>query len=500
MVDPRTLVSVGVALAVGVSAVGHGLGFMDGFNTTPLPELLSLAGAARSAPSGSPTQGRVVVFVVDGLRADFADHLGLPPMARCTLESVVPSFSRPAYVALSTGVPPWASGVHTNDHAGAARLPSIWETARHAGHRTHLVTDGTDWWVDLFPDGFDTVEIVPKARFAAHWAARPLPEPGSLTLVHIVAADDAAHDFGTGADYVAAISAAGAHIRSWLDALDPTRDTAFITADHGHIARGGHGGPEPETQAVPLFAFGAGAVPLEVGHGDWCGSLIDLPVAIAARLDIVPPIAGLGALPPVVRPLSAGFLAQLTTQSVAVHDQLRGTHDPLDHGRVRPASAKRVIVAAFAWLALAALVAGLVVGPRRRAIASTLIAPLAFVAAYFLVEPTLSLSAVWLRGPWSIHVALIAGAAAALSCWVVFRRHAPAEALSCVAVGAWLPVVLAIAAHGSTSAGPVLGEPHAAFAIVAADLGAGVTTAVGLAASVIAWVVDRRRAGAKVWA
>ena len=106
----------------------------------------------------------------------------------------------------------------------------------------------------------------------------------------------------------------------------------------------------------------------------------------------------------------------------------------------------------------------------------------------------------WLRGPWSIHVALIAGAAAALSCVVIFRRHAPTEALSCVAVGAWLPVVLAIAAHGSASAGPVLGEPHAAFAIVAADLGAGVTTAVGLAASVIAWVVDRRRAGAKVWA
>jgi len=515
-----TVVAFVLALAVGAGCLLHGLGFMAGFNTTPLPALAGLASVAPGVPGlalPSPSTGRVFVVVVDGLRADFAQHLALAtptgvPMATCQLEALMPSFSRPAYVALSTGVPPWASGVQTNDHEGAVTLPSIWAVARAAGVRTTLVTDGTEWWTELFPGAFEAVEIVAKRDFDARWEALQLPPRGSpaLVLIHIVAADDAAHDFGTGSDYVQEIARAGEKIQRIIGDLDPARDTLLVTADHGHISRGGHGGPEPEVMAIPLIAFGAGVVANpgrtatdgKEGERAWCGSLIDLPAAIASRLDVSPPAASLGSLLPVLVPVNERFSAKLAVQSIAVHDALGSMGiDAIGQLRARPSSVRAMGVALLLWFGLCLLAAWLfVVGPKRRALTSALVSVLVFVAGYAILEPTLSLSAVWLENPWTLRVGAIAGVAALVASLVVFRRHAPDEALLLTALGAGLPVLLAVAAHGSWSAGPVLGEPHAAFAIIVADLFGVVGCGVALIATPIAMVRERRHGRARVWA
>ncbi len=537
-----------LALAVGALCLVHGLGFMAGFNTTPLPALTAAAGRAlgpqlvpektpqvvsrgtAQAPQGATdtalhgpheaertgASGRVFVVVVDGLRADFAPRLALEtpsgvPMAACQLSALMPSFSRPAYVALSTGVPPWASGVQTNDHEGAVALPSIWEVARQAGVPTRLVSDGTDWWTSLFPTAFDAVDIVPKRDFDAWWNAWSLPARGSpaLVLVHIVAADDAAHDFGTGDAYVAEIARAGEKIQRLIDDLDPTRDTLLVTADHGHIDRGGHGGPEPEVMAIPLIVYGAGVIanPGRSGAGGrdgehaWCGSLIDVPAAIASRLDVAPPAASMGGLLPVLVPVSAGFTAKLATQSIAVHDALATMGlDAMAHLRARPASLRGLGLGLGLWFVACLVGAHLfVVGRKRRSVASALLPVLVFVAAYAVLEPTLSLSAVWLRNPWTLRMGALAGIAALVASMAVFRRHAPAEALLLVAIGATLPVLLAVFAHGSFAAGPTLGDPHAAFAVIVADLFATAATGVALVMALIAMARERRRGRARVW-
>lgn len=504
-----------LALAAGGLPILHGLGFMATFNTAPLPALVELA--ERPDPVARPTssRSRVVVVVVDGLRADFAPALGLTPgtlpHASCQIEALLPSFSRPGYVALSTGVPPWASGVHTNDHEGAVALPSIWSAARRAGVTTHLVADGTDWWIELFPEAFDEIAIVAKDDFDAFWSGFSLDPAPSLLLVHLVAADDAAHDFGIGDAYRAELARAGRRIQSLIDALDPAHDTLIVTADHGHIARGGHGGPEPEVIAIPFLAYGAGvtAHPDPSDQRPWCGSLLDLPTSIAARLDLAPPAAAMGSLVPLIRPVSPTFNALLAARTVALHDALgphAGAHPPshplapIAHGRQEPLSVPGLGLALGLWFGLVIVLLPLLVpGPRARTLLSALTPPLVFAVAYAIFEPTLSLSAVWLEDPWKLRMIAIIAGAALVSTLFVFRRHAPFEALAIVAAGATLPVLLAAFAHGSLDASPVLGDPHAAFALIVADLFAGVTLAVAACAAIVSFLRERRRAHAKVW-
>src|SRR5207245_10149323 len=43
--------------------------------------------------------------------------------------------------------------------------------------------------------------------------------------------------------------------------LDPDRDALVVTADHGHIDRGGHGGAEPSVVQIPIVLWGAGVRP-----------------------------------------------------------------------------------------------------------------------------------------------------------------------------------------------------------------------------------------------
>ncbi|MFO0746451.1 MAG: hypothetical protein U1F43_12355 [Myxococcota bacterium] len=463
----RVVTAVLVALAASALPLLHGLGFMSGFNTRPSPELAARTTALPPAPAAAtPAPGRVAVVIVDGLRADKLPLLGLDLPARCALETVLPSYSRPAYVALSTGVPPTLSGVHTNDHEGPARLESIWDMARRAGRPTHLVTDGIDWWLELFPDAFARADVVGKARFAAWFAAAPPPVPGELLLLHIVAVDDDGHDFGgISPEYERSAIAAGAAIRQLIARLDLSRDVILVTADHGHIDRGGHGGPEDAVMHIGLLAGGHGIAP----NPDCHGRLLDLPATVAALLGLPPPAASIGA------PLPLLDHPTLVPSAFA----------PLVPPPLRPLSwlglalGLALFVAAFA--AALAAARGPDLGLLRR-VSAGLAWPVVAVLTYLLLEPTLSLSAVWDEDPWTLHMAVAFALPALVVAAVVFFRLVPdpARALPLWALGGLGPLAVAWGLHGALAAGPELGEPHAAFGFIVADLIAAVGGAVGL--------------------
>ena len=78
---------------------------------------------------------RVFVVIVDGLRLDKSYELPFIDSLRRRgvdgeAQSHYPSWSRPNYVSILTGVPPSASGVRTNHHTTPVALDSLMDRAK----------------------------------------------------------------------------------------------------------------------------------------------------------------------------------------------------------------------------------------------------------------------------------------------------------------------------------------------------------------------------------
>ena len=102
------------------------------------------------------------------------------------------------------------------------------------------------WWRELFPDGFDVYDVVPPERDYV-----PLVASADLQLVHPVYVDDVGHDHGAASpEYAVAVRRVDREIEEMIGTLDFSRDLLVVTADHGQMLRGGHGGRQPRVAWV----------------------------------------------------------------------------------------------------------------------------------------------------------------------------------------------------------------------------------------------------------
>lgn len=287
---------------------------------------------------------RVFLVVIDGLRLDRSYELPLLDELRrrgvdSDATSHYPTWSRPNYVSILTGVPPDASGVRTNHHSTPVQLDSLMDRARAAGLRVATATDydvlprlflrrqsaasaadaaGTPLDVDPAPEPEPTIDIdnledraqsvrAPDAELASPFDdARYAPWPGGfseagsalaagradLVILLVGAVDAAGHAHGGDSpEYREAATLADHAIARVLAHVDLSQDAVVVTADHGHTGRGGHGGTEPEVLAVPLVAAGAGIRP---GTTAIDARLIDVAPTVSALLALPAPGHGLG--------------------------------------------------------------------------------------------------------------------------------------------------------------------------------------------------------------
>ncbi|MEO8843583.1 MAG: alkaline phosphatase family protein [Kofleriaceae bacterium] len=255
---------------------------------------------------------RVVLITIDGLGIDeshlpFLDELRARGIAAIAAVPY-PTISRPNYVTILSGVPPEDSGVRANrvripvavdsvmDRVQAAHLrvattgdfgmmPSLF--ARHTRSLSDIgwIAQGTritppapiTWPVD---EARRAPSLAALAPIIADFAARDF----AFVPVLVLDVDRAGHAEGVGETYRATAIAVDRMLRAALAAVDLSTTTVIVTADHGHVAPGGHGGTEREVAHVPLILVGKGVV---------AGAQLEDPRLI----DVAPTVAALLGLP-----------------------------------------------------------------------------------------------------------------------------------------------------------------------------------------------------------
>lgn len=265
------------AFALFVGAMGHFHGdrmFLDRLNGPrfALP-------VRPAAPVGPPIAERVAVVFVDGLRHDEASKLEAIGMLRRAgasgpLWADFPSYTHPAITSLATGLPPRYSGVRLNFEAGVddgRELDTIAMRAAEAGVRVTVADAGFAPFRELL-------------RIPA--GAESIAGPRELMFLYFGDVDAAGHFEGADSElYRAAARAADRFVSNVVENLDLERDVIIVMSDHGHLARGGHGGVEPEVLRGVLVMAGRGVRP----STEIEGRIPDLAPTIALLLGIPAP-------------------------------------------------------------------------------------------------------------------------------------------------------------------------------------------------------------------
>jgi hypothetical protein len=532
-----------VALAGAALLVRHAIGWTD--------ELAAVSPLADVAPRVDDPHTprlarRVVLVIVDGLRVD-ASHLPyLDELRARGVDAVAtvpyPTISRPTYVTIVAGVPPRDSGVRGNHVIAPVVVDTIMDRARAAGLRVATASDfglvaslflrGTQridgvayvqdgsrvrppppitWPVDearrvgsIDELGAAIARLVTPEVGTDEAGGRPRSGAGGaeLTVVLAIDVDRAGHAAGVGEDYAAAATAVDRAIRDACAPLDFTRDAVIITADHGHVAPGGHGGVEPEVANVPLVLAGAGVVPhARPDHA----SLLDVSPTVAALLGIPAPghaegraLVELLALSPADARRRVAADTARASAVIAVAEAARDEVPVPDPARLAIAA---LAVALGVALALALHRRGALALPATpgRALAGVVAVIVTAIAIAIITHGHASPSYVPTLARAERQGAI--GAAIAIALQVAACRYALRRARDRVAAMsgvATLALVVVLAATGAARAW--LGPPHVdvpsptwIVAVPALDV-AGAACAIACAISLVAAVVGSRRA------
>jgi hypothetical protein len=411
-----------VFLVVGVLAGIEVFHYLDALNTLASPVAsIQIAPPPTPARKNAPAR-RVVWVLIDGLRLDASRTM--PTLNRLRQEGAdfeasadFPTYSIPNYVVQACGLDPATSGVRTNGYSMPVTFDSVFQRAREAGLATGAIGTDTPWFQKYFGSWISDGRILVEPDG---------PPAGALALVHLDYTDHEAHQHGSeSAEYRAAVAHADAVLGKIVAKLDPAHDALVVTADHGHIARGGHGGAEPEVVAVPVVLWGAG-----ISRGIH-------RTGISAR-DVAPTMAALLGLPALAHARGISLLGDDAGARIA-RDRVEKA--VAADAKLRPARVARASAIA-AVPAVAVLAALLIVAVHARpGLRGWLTSPiyLVMLAGLYLMTDRLSFSSANEHELFMVRFAALASVAAIVQLMVGGRRSAAPAA-----VVALMPVFYAV--------------------------------------------------------
>ncbi|HEX6738548.1 MAG TPA: alkaline phosphatase family protein [Vicinamibacteria bacterium] len=265
--------------------------------------------AAEHAPAaGPPLVDRVLVVLVDGLTRQASQQMPYLATLRARgadLEGRAgqPSLSLPGRGVILSGAWCEIHGQTTNFDPRPLPVEHLFQLAQVHGRRTALAAGPSSHRLvapyvtvplvftreDELPD-MAALEAAHARRVEA--AARLLREAhADLAMVELVITDEAGHGWGAASpQYARAVERADAGLRQLTEGIDLSRTVVLVTADHGHVARGGHGGGEPEVLALPVVLAGG---PVRAGAHGRCAQ-VDLAPTLALLLGLPLPASSQG--------------------------------------------------------------------------------------------------------------------------------------------------------------------------------------------------------------
>lgn len=264
-----------------------------------------LEGELPSARSSSPVVQQVVYVIVDGLRYDTSLEMPFLNQLReagavARMHSTPPSFSQPSWTTLVTGAGPDISGCPPlnaeYEDIEPIKVDHIFASLRRAGMTSAAA--GHYWWEKMIPQdllqaGFyvegedeaaDEAVLDKSLQFLA--TVRP-----NLLLVHFDQVDHAGHLYGgESAEYLQAALSADQMIEKIASAIDLDDGVLVVVSDHGHIARGGHGGHDAIVLQEPFVMVGKGVIAGDLGDIE----ITDVAPTVTTLLGAAPPSATQG--------------------------------------------------------------------------------------------------------------------------------------------------------------------------------------------------------------
>lgn len=253
----------------------------------PLPASSEASGTVKAEP------GRLVYIIVDGLREDISRTMPtLNTLRAHGFDAVVrtgqPSLSFPGWTTLLSGAPQRISGVTTNWFTERVPVETLIDVAL-AASRTVAVSAPKDfemlYGVNRVGNVFlrDWTEgAYMSGEIVDHALSLEKDSGASLLIVHLPDVDEAGHaSGGSSKAYADMALKVDAEIGRLVTALQGPATTFVVTADHGHIDTGGHGGPEDIVTLTPAVFAGPNVRP---GTGEGAQDQIAPTVALLAML------------------------------------------------------------------------------------------------------------------------------------------------------------------------------------------------------------------------